>query len=63
MKGTYSPGNTDVIDLYIPPGLEFQMKFICPGFKNCGGKCRPYAHLRVSGVTIAQYGNKLQKIA
>lgn len=57
IKGTDSLGNVNFSDLCIYPGLKFPNKFKCPDFEKYDGKSCPYAHLKVYGVAMAQYGD------
>lgn len=57
IKGTDSLGSVNFSDLCIHPGLKFPTKFKCPDFEKYNGKSCPYAHLKVYGVAMAQYGD------
>lgn len=57
IKGTDSLGNVNFSDLCIHSGLQFPAKFKSPYFEKYNGKSCPYAHLKVYGVAMAQYGN------
>lgn len=58
IKGVDSLESVNLSDLYIQPGLKFITKFKCPDFKKYDGKSCPYAHLKVYGVVMAQYGDR-----
>lgn len=57
IKGTDSLDNINFSDLCIHPEIKFPAKFKCPDFKKYDGKSCSYAHLKVYGVVIAQYGD------
>lgn len=50
-------GSVSFSDLCIHPGLKIPTKFKCLDFEKYDRKSCPYAHLKVYGVAMAQYGN------
>lgn len=50
-------GSVDFNDLRICPGLKFPPNLSVHTFENYDGKGYLYAHLRVYGVIMAQYGS------
>lgn len=57
IKRTYSLGSVNFSNLWNHPGLKFSTKFKCPDFEKYDSKSFFYAHLKVYGVAMAQYGD------
>lgn len=57
IKGTDSLGSVHFNNLCIHPRLKFLAKFKCSNFEKYDRKSYLYAHLKVYGVAMSEYGN------